>query len=101
MVIVYITNKGFTMLEMLIGICIISSLSLLFLNINHNLDLSHYSFMNDYLLKQSEIMLNKKEEVFEKGVRFNSMGHINQARTIHFNIHKVILHLGNGYVTYE
>ena len=101
MVIVYSTNSGYSLIQMLISLCIISSLSLLFLNINHNLVLKHYSFISDYLYTQSSIILNKKEEVYEKGIRFNSMGHVNQGRTIDFNSHKVIVHLSNGYVTYE
>ena len=86
---------------MLISTCIITSLGLLFLNINQSINLEHYSFMNDYLLSQSKIMLKKESEVYQKGIRFNSMGHINQARTIDYRRHKVIIHLGNGYVTYE
>lgn len=101
MVIVYTTNKGFTMIEMLLSICIIASLSLLYLNINYHLDLKHYSFLNDYLYKQSLAILNKNDEVYENGIRFNSMGHINQGKTIDFLKHKVIVHLGNGYATYE
>ena len=101
MVIVYTTNKGFTMLQMLISLCLITSLSLLYLNINYTLNFDHYYFMNDYLFVQSKSILSKQEHSYEKGIRFNSMGHINQGRTIDINKHKVIVHLGNGYVTYE
>lgn len=101
MVIVYQTDKGYTMLQMLISLCIITSLSLLYLNFNHTLELKHLQFMNDYLLLQSLSMKDKQDVIFEKGIRFNSMGHVNQGRSISFNRHDVIVHLGNGYLTYE
>ena len=57
--------------------------------------------MNRYLSVQSEAISEKQNRPLEKGVLFYSMGVVNQARTIDFGKHKVIIHLGNGYVTYE
>ena len=95
------SKKGFSMLEMLACLCLISALTLLSVINTSNLNLEHYSYLNNYELKQSEAILNNQEVSVGKGVYFNSMGHINQARTIEFKNHRVILHLGNGYATYE
>jgi prepilin-type N-terminal cleavage/methylation domain-containing protein len=100
MVIVY-QNKGYTILEMLICMCIISLLLFVSLRNNKGINLEHYEFMNKYLLTQSQAILDKEDKVLEKGVYFYPMGKVNQARTIEFNNHKVIIHLGNGYITYE
>lgn len=94
-------QKGFSMLEMLVCLIIISGLMLVSLRNTNNINLDHYYFLNEYALKQSEAMLNKEDESIGNGVSFNSMGRVNQARTIEFNNHKVIIHLGNGYATCE
>lgn len=99
---IVLKNKnGFSMLEMLICICLISTLMLLTISNTNNLNLDHYYFLNDYLLSQSKAILRKDDLSIGKGITFNSMGHINQARTIEFGNHKAILHLGNGYATKE
>ena len=95
------SRKGFSLLEMLIGMLIVSALTILSMSRIHELNLDHYYFLNEYLLRQSEAMLNRKDDSFKKGVSFNSMGHVNQARTIDFENHQVIVHLGNGYATKE
>lgn len=94
-------EKGYSMLEMLASLLIISVLMLVSLNKTSNINTEHYYFLNNYLLTQSEAMLNKKSDSVGHGVYFNSMGRVNQARTIDFNRHKVIIHLGNGYATCE
>lgn len=92
-------KKGFSMLEMLICMCIISILMLFSISNTNKLNLEHYDFMNNYILLQSKAILNKQEEQIGKGLYFNSMGHINQAKTIDFNNRSIIIHLGNGYAT--
>lgn len=94
-------NKGYTLLEMLVSMCIISILLIVSLRNNKGIDLKHYDFMNRYLLTQSKAILDKQNKSLERGVSFYSMGVVNQARTIDFNNHKVIVHIGNGYITYE
>ena len=94
-------EKGYSMLEMLASLLIISVLMLISLNKTNSINLEHYYFLNNYLLTQSETMLNKKSDSVGHGVYFNSMGRVNQARTIDFDKHKVIIHLGNGYATCE
>ena len=95
------TDKGFTMLEMLIGLIIISSFGIITLNRYTYSDNQIYEYINNYLLAQSEALTQRKDVYYDKGIYFNSMGHVNQARTLNFKNHKLIIHLGNGYVTYE
>ena len=87
------------MLEMLICMCVICAFMLLTVYNTDRLDLQHYYFLNDYLYNQSLSMLNKEDISIGYGVNFNSMGHVNQARTIEFANHEIVIHLGNGYVT--
>ena len=97
MVTVSFNNKGFGILEMLIGIMMIASLSLVYINYRKQPDLDHYFFLNDYLLIQSEAIKEKRDMSYERGIRFNSMGHIDLASTIEFGRKKITLNLGNGY----
>ena len=97
MVIVYQNNSGFSVLEMLLCICVVSSLMLVSINGTNKLNLEHYYFLNDYLYHQSEAIDNCEEVSAGKGVYFNSMGHVNQARTIEFDNRSIIVHVGNGY----
>lgn len=86
-------------MEMLLCMIIMSSFMVLSLRSVKELDLDHYYFLNDYLKKQSEAIRYKRSVSLGKGVEFNSMGHVNQGRTINYSNHSIIIHLGNGYVT--
>lgn len=97
--IVYMIKKGFTMLELLAGMCVVSGLLIISISNTNHLNLDHYSYMNNYVLTQSQAMLDKQTTKYDKGVYFNSMGHVNQAKTIKFINHEVIIHLGNGYAS--
>lgn len=101
MVIVLNSKKGFSMPEMLVCMCIICALMLLSINSTNKLNLDNYYFLNDYLYNQSLAILNKEKIFLDHGVSFNEMGHVNQARTIKFENHSIIVHLGNGYATQE
>lgn len=95
------TNKGFTLLEMLLCLFIISTISLLTITKYSDLNLNHYYFMNDYLLNQSKAINEQKKKYLDYGISINKQGHINMAKTININGHNIIIHLGNGYLTYE
>lgn len=99
--IVSLIKKGFSMLEMLVCMIILSSFLLLTINNTNYLNVDHYSFLNNYLYSQSCSIVDCKQINLDKGIYFNSMGHVNQARTINIANHNIIIHLGNGYVTYE
>ena len=99
MVIVLQSKKGFSLLEMLVCMVIISAFMLLSLKNTTSINLEHYYFLNDYLYQQSESMSNKEPTSIGRGIYFNSMGHVNQARTIDFVKHSVVIHLGSGYAT--
>lgn len=96
-----VSKKGFSMLEILASLILISALMLISINNTGNINLDHYYFMNDYVETQSKAILEKKDFALSHGVRFNSMGRVNQARTIDFKNHKVIVHLGSGYAMCE
>ena len=93
------TNRGFTLLEMLLVMCILISLSVISLSRNSDLELEHLYYLNDYLYEQSNAMTKRTNTAFSKGISFNSMGHVNRAMTIEFKRHSVVVHLGNGYAT--
>ena len=93
------SKKGFSLLEMLVCMVIISAFMLVSLQNTNRLNLDHYYFLNDYLYNQSKAMVERDEVSIGRGIYFNSMGHVNQARTIDFNNHQVIIHLGSGYAT--
>ena len=95
-------KKGFTLLETLLALMIVSSLLVVTLNKFVEPDLSWISFCDEYLLSQTDSLINKQENgVDGYNVHFNSMGRVNQAQTIHFNNKDVVIHLGNGYLTHE
>ena len=86
---------------MLLVLFIIASIGVISLKKYSGLDLEAYYFLDDYLYTQAEAMLQREPAVYEKGVSFNEMGHVNLGRTISFSRHQVIVHLGNGYATIE
>lgn len=87
------------MLEMLACMIVISTFMLISLANTNELNLEHYYFLNDYLYSQSRAILERENISVGKGLYFNNMGHINQAKTIEFINHNVIVHLGTGYAT--
>lgn len=96
-------KRAFTLLETLFTLMVVSSLFVLTLSKEVKLDLSWINFSNEYLIKQKDSIINKEENEINDFtyVHFNKAGRVNQAQTINFNNRKVIVHLGNGYLTYE
>lgn len=95
-------NKGFSLLSVLLCLLLMSSFSLLTINKYVEYDNEHLLFINDYLLKQTNSLINRQEERIDKqNVFFYKSGRVNQAKTIEFDKHQVIIHIGNGYLTYE
>lgn len=94
-------KKGSSLLEVLLTLCILSSLMLVTLSYNHSLNLDHLNFMNEYERKKCDSLIYHSDSYALKGVTFNSNGNVNRANTLKFNNHTITIHLGNGYVTYE
>ena len=94
-----IEKRGFTVPELLLSIIILGMMSLLATGRYTHPDPEHIYFMNDYLLRQSQAMTRRVSCFYEKGITFNSMGHVNMGMTLHFGAHEIIVHLGNGYAT--
>lgn len=101
MVTAFMNNKGFTVFELLIILIIATIISLLTVSNGKVLNMDHLYFMNEYLLKQSASLSEYKPSSYEYDVHFNSMGRVRNARTINFGNRKVIIHLGNGYLSHE
>lgn len=90
-------KKGFSLLEMLVCMVIVSAFMLVSISNTNRMNLDHYYFLNDYLYIQSKAMVDRNVKEVGMGIYFNCMGHVNQAKTIDFNNHSIIIHLGNGY----
>ena len=81
---------------------LISSLTVLVLNHFSEVDVEHLNFMNEYLDTQREALTQRKEmKMNAYPISFYKSGRVNQARTVEFARHKVIVHLGTGYLAYE
>lgn len=96
------TKPGFTLLSVLLTMMIIASVMVLTLNRYVEVDNEYMFLMNDLLDEQSDALTNYEERnANDYNVYFNAKGHVNMAQTIHLGRHSVIVHLGNGYLTYE
>lgn len=99
--------KGYTMLEMLITLAIISS-SLVLIRpvfITHE-PLQHQIFYVDALYTQSLAMVSSTQLELSTSsvcdyspVFYYSSGSVNQAQTISCGAHEIIIHLGSGNMT--
>lgn len=91
------------MMDALILILITLACMCLTLRKTVNIESEHYDFLNEYLLSQSKAMRYRENVTLNKenSVYFNESGHVNKGASFMFGKHKVIIHLGNGYITYE
>lgn len=98
-----INNKGNTLIDMLVVTLIVMGCMCLTLRKAISVDSSSYDFMNEYLLAQVSALRNRESVILESdnSIYFNEAGHISRANTYYFNNHKVVSHIGNGYLTYE
>ncbi len=93
-------NRGYTLLNMLLTLMILASMLTMTLKNTSKIETDHLDFINEYLtLLTSSLTERKSNKLYD--ISFNSKGHVNGARTLNFNGHKVVVHLGNGYLTYE
>jgi len=99
-------HDGFTLIECMIALLILSSFTVLIIGNTTSVPVDHYYFMNDYLKTQTSSLVNKSDSTLNnsyitKHISFNSSGKVNRADTISFKNHDVIIHLGSGYLSYE
>lgn len=95
------SKNGFSMLETLLSLIIVLSITIVSISKYKEMNLEQYYFMNDYLLLQSESLKDYCDNDYQQGISFNQMGHVNRAKTIDINNHSIVIHLGNGYFVYE
>ncbi len=100
-------KKGFLMAELLVVIMIISFISLLYLPHYPKIELDDELFINEFHLAQAEAMAQRSDVQLNSEINtsfpitFNEAGNVNMAQTIVGKKGSIIIHLGNGYVTYE
>ena len=86
----------------MLSMALLSSFLILVFNTYSEVNTEHFAFMNEYLKRQDEALTQRKEtRVDAYPISFYKSGRVNQARTLEFDRHKVIVHLGTGYLTYE
>ena len=99
------TKKGYTMLELLLTLMIISSLFVILLRSFNEPNIDYLLFMNDYLLGQKEALVNREEFIlnndYGKPISFNKDGKVNMGQTLDINNHSIVIHIGSGYATIE
>ena len=96
-----VTKKGYTLIETLVILLIVTSLTLISLTNYNELSLEQFYLMNDYCYNQSLAIKNTERISLNNEISFNELGHVNRAKTININGHKIVIHLGNGYFVYE
>lgn len=96
-------NRGNTLLSMILTLMIMASMMTLTLKNNVEVDTSHLRFINNYISTKCDALINKTRIELEEdnSIYFNENGHVNMGQTLNIGKHKVIVHLGNGYLSYE
>lgn len=101
-------NEGYTLLELMICMAILSSGTLLCVPYFFNASAIRFEFITDYLLKQAECMrlntyesLEKRQGVWHnRAIQFNPLGHVNQAQTViienNGHIDEIVVELAGG-----
>ena len=95
------TNKGYTLLEVLLTVLLVAMMSVLAISFFEKPEFDHYFFMNDFLRAQSRSLAFHQREDLNEGLHFTADGHINLGKTLNYGKHNVIVHIGNGFLTYE
>ncbi len=95
--------NGFTLLEMMITLCIMCIFLMITLIERTKVDEDYYAFSSHYLYTQSEAMRKaQKEYIDDKNISFNALGNVNKAQTLQFsNNKKIIIELGGGRLAYK
>lgn len=95
-------NKGYTLIEMLVVLALISIFSLLTLNKSLDIDEAYYEFFDEYNLYKSIALKDSNKTYYDYDIYFNEDANVNRARTITFDNGKsIIVELGFGVLKYE
>ena len=97
-------NRGYTLIELVIVLVIISLFSFFFMNNKFEIDERYHIFGNEYNLKKSYAIASSESIVYDaiNNISFNEKGNVNAAKTIHFdNGKKIIIELGFGVLNEE
>lgn len=100
------TNEGFSLIETLLSLLLIATLSILSISKMGHIDVSYAYLINDLLIGQSDALVNRErvdvDTPYSKyRISYNESGRVNRAQSIDIGDKKVVIHLGNGYITYE
>lgn len=106
MVMRLMNKQAFGLSSVLIVLLIMTVSTLLVVVNYHDINLDKYVFLNNYLYGQSDSILYKEDRSVycaeaSHDITFNKDGKVNMGQTITFNNGKVVIHVGNGYITYE
>ena len=99
-------KKGFSLLEVLLTLVVISSLLVISLSAFNKPNLDYLSFMNEYLKVQTDSIVNREGSEInsihtKEHIHFNANGNVNGGRTVNISNRSIVIHIGNGYITYE
>ena len=102
----HMNKKAYGLSSVLIVLLIMSAFTCLVCSNYSDINLDKYTYINNYLYEQSLSILNKQErDVYSynanHNVYFNKDGKVNMGQTINFPNGDVVIHVGNGYITYE
>lgn len=98
------------MMELLLGLFIMSTLMVISLAYIDNQNLNHMLFASDYHYLQSQALLNNEVVMMETTkypldirypIYFNDNGKVNMAQSINFRQHQYTIRLGFGNLKYE
>ena len=97
-------HDGYLLGELLVVIMIMAFVCLLYLPKYPEVDFSDQVFINEYLRIQAEAMSSYSKVYMDNDmssipIYFSAMGNVNQGQTISGD-KSIIIHLGNGYITY-
>ena len=96
-------KEGYTLIDILLSVFIISTLSLIYLSFKPFEIKYYHQFIYDYWFKQTESLINvRNEEVNDENcfvpypIYFNEKGNVNQAQTIECYGKEMVVELGFG-----
>ena len=99
-----LSNKGYTLIELLIVIIMATLFTYFILNNKVEINETYHLFNSEYHLKKSYALANSEYIVYDKinNIRNKEKGNVNAAKTIHFdNGKRIIIELGFGVLNEE